>query len=236
MGTVSVYYSDELVTLHLGSCLEELDWLTADVLVTDPPYGIGGDLSMNYMPKHQIRNGMRQSTRPHAEQTWDTTLDARDDALRLWGDRPYACFGSPARIDAAPPHRRAPLIWWKAAGGMDSSTWPWHRDYEFIYVNGDGWAQPSGEPAHRSGILKVQYASVYAAQLGHPTPKPVPLMELIVRTAPPGVITDPFTGSGSTLIAARNLGRHAIGVELEERYAEVAARRLSQGVLDLDGV
>jgi site-specific DNA-methyltransferase (adenine-specific) len=68
---------------------------------------------------------------------------------------------------------------------------------------------------------------------GHPAPKPVGLWTELLTVLPAGVVLDPFLGSGTTAIAARLLGRPCIGVEVEERFLELAARRLSQGVLPL---
>lgn len=71
---------------------------------------------------------------------------------------------------------------------------------------------------------------------GHPTPKPVGLMEKLIERCAPGVIADPFAGSGATLLAGRNLGRKVIAVELEEKYCEGMALRLSQQVFDFGGL
>lgn len=69
----------------------------------------------------------------------------------------------------------------------------------------------------------------------HPTEKPTVLMEWCMGFLGVDVLADPFAGGGSTLVAAKALGRRAIGIEIEERYCEIAARRLSQGVLDFGG-
>lgn len=70
---------------------------------------------------------------------------------------------------------------------------------------------------------------------GHPCPKPLKLFHWLIEKASKEnqLILDPFMGSGTTLVAAKLLGRRAIGIEIEERYCEIAARRLAQGVLPL---
>lgn len=222
------YYQDDSVTLYLGDCLAVKEWLAADVLITDPPYGIGGALSAGYKGRRPA-GGFKAV---HADQTWDGTLEVRDAALGLWGDeRPYAVFGSPKRLDGAVPHREVPLVWDKGElVGMGDLTFPWRVNYELIYVNG-GWSGSRTSTA----VLRYPLSNRDAARIGHPTPKPLGLMGNLIDRAPAGLIADPFTGSGSTLIAAKERGRKAVGVEMSERYAEIAAKRLSQGVLDFGG-
>ena len=69
----------------------------------------------------------------------------------------------------------------------------------------------------------------------HPTQKPLALMRQLIGDTKGEVVLDPFAGTGTTLIAAREAGRRAIGIELDERYCEIAARRLAQGFLPLGG-
>lgn len=112
---------------------------------------------------------------------------------------------------------------------MGDLKFPWGPSDEEIYVLGDGWV------GKREGTI------IHANRLGgeksmdHPTPKPTSPMERLIAKRPPGVIADPFAGSGSTLVAAKQLGRRAISVELEEKYCEIIARRLDQGVLNFGG-
>ena len=222
------YYQDDFVTLYHGDCLEHPElWTGADVLVTDPPYGIGWDGVANYVRGVRFDRVTRTQNNPIAG---DTTLEARDLALSMWGERPRIIFGTwrkprPARVD----HR---LIWWKRGQAPGPANSSFMLQDEEIYVSGDGFVKSS--PPARSVFATDEPRHMAVSQIGHPTPKPLPLMEwLLERCQPEWVIADPFAGSGSTLVAAKRLGRKAVGVELEEKYCEIAANRLSQGVLPL---
>lgn len=202
------YYEGGGVTLYLGDCLEVAEWLTADVLVTDPPYGVA------------YRSGWDNRFR-HVPIANDHALDARDEALVAWGDHPGLVFGSWKM--PRPTATRMVLTWDKGTVGMGDLRLPWFPCTEEIYVLGSGWVG-----ARSSAVLRHVGRNEH-----HPTEKPLGLLHELIRKCPPGTIADPFAGSGSTLVAARNLGRKAIGVEIEERYCEIIARRLDQAVLPL---
>lgn len=224
------YYEDDSVTLYHGDCLELADlWTVADVLVTDPPYGI------RWVSK---KIGSNRAARAEASLfrasggvtvSGDSSPELRDSVLSLWGNRPGLVFGS-WRIPR-PDGTQHRLIWHKAKTYAGVRTAPWFPADEEIYVIGKGFTGPPSQNVYTTQrMLAASHGLV--AEIGHPTPKPVELMETLITKCPPGVIADPFAGSGSTLVAAKALGRKAIGIELEERYTEIAARRLSQGVLD----
>ncbi len=215
------YYEADGVTLYHGDCLKVTEWLSADVLVTDPPYGMG------------YQSGSRMVT--HAPVVGDGDTAARDAALGQWGDiRPALVFGTWRAV--RPQGVRAVCIWDKTDGtgpGMGDLSLPFGTSHEEFYLLGK-WTtrgRRAGSVVRSSVAMGNPHGVVSSA--GHPTAKPVPLLERLLEACPPGVVADPFAGSGSTLVAARNLGRKAIGVEIEERYCEIIARRLDQAVLPL---
>lgn len=99
------------------------------------------------------------------------------------------------------------------------------------------WARASRVGGGGSVVRASGYAASDPARPNHPTPKPVALMEWLLERVPAdAVIAEPCAGSGATLVAARNLGRRVIGVELEERYCELIAGRLAQQAFDFDAL
>jgi site-specific DNA-methyltransferase (adenine-specific) len=220
------YFADDLVTLFLGDCREVAEWLEADVLVTDPPYGRGWGQHGT-----AVRRGWRDDSHPGIAN--DTDTSARDGALAAWGsDRPGLVFGD---LLSVPPGAKQALVYDKGVqAAFMGALAGFRRNAEAVYIIGRGW--PTGLGG-RSCVITTSgpVGGNLTRRYGHPHVKPVDVMETLIAACPPGVIADPFAGSGSTLVAARNLGRRAIGVEVDERYCERAANRLSQGVLDLAG-
>lgn len=107
---------------------------------------------------------------------------------------------------------------------------PWGLSWEEIYVLGKGF---EGRRVTNYINIPVEAAGALTRP-DHPTPKPVPLMEELIRKCPETwTIIDPFAGSGSTLRAAKNLGRKAIGFEIEEKYCEIIANRCAQETLGI---
>ena len=235
------YYQDDWVKLYHGNCLELADlWTVADVLVTDPPYGIAwsrngisrtsrADRAAGTYVRHQRHNAS------DAGILNDTNTHARDEALALWAGRPAFVFGS---LLLPPPLGTKQVAIYakpKDAGQLTAISGI-ARDVEAIYLLGAHTSGGGGRSAiFRTNAVTVGAAGGLAQRHQHPHVKPLDVLEALITVAPPGIIADPFAGSGSTLVAAKALGRKAIGVELDERYCEIAARRLAQDVLDLDG-
>ena len=213
LATPVPYYEDEAVTLWHGDALSDLvyEWVGADVLISDVPYGI------------DYQSGSRRDSLANSIQG-DKDTTARDFVLEAWCDGPALIFGT-WRIPR-PPKTHTRLIWdTKGALGMGNLSVPWKPSDQEIYVLGYGFE------GHR-GTNVLRYAPVQStAKNGrqHPHEKPVDLLcDLISKCPAEWVIADPFAGSGSTLVAAKQMGRKAVGVEIEERYCEIAAKRLQE--------
>lgn len=225
-GVSTPYYEDELVTLYHGDCLEFVEWLTADVLVTDPPYGIGWARPALSSAGY----GKRGRQVPHDGISNDDSTDVRDAALSQWGSKPSLVFGS---WSAVPPSGKGETLVWRkpATTGVFGARRGFRKDTELIFVRGK-WPDV---PVSRSSVFETDGHHT-AYHYGHPHSKPVTLLRELIDACPDGAIADPFAGSGSTLVAARISGRRCIGVELDERYCEIAARRLGQQTFDLEGI
>lgn len=219
------YYDEDGITIYHGDCREIDAWLAADVLVTDPPYGRAwqqGDTGSARGWKSDEHDGIAN----------DTDTAARDAALAMWGDRPAIVFGD---LMLAPPSgNKLTLVYDKGGdAGFTGAVGGYRRNVEAIYLIGKHASGLGG----RSAIVSTRTScgGNLARTTGHPHTKALDVVQALLMAAPGGVVADPFMGSGTTLRAAKDLGRKAIGIEVEERYCEIAARRLAQGVFDFGG-
>ncbi len=225
---MTAYYEENGVTIYHGDCRDVLRVLGADsvdIVVTDPPYGV------------RWQSGLRRIQ--FDEIVGDDSREAGEVALPLCvpllkrGRHMYA-FGR-FNLDGCGVAGPVELIWDKGIFGAGDLSLPWAPQHEAISLwinNKDGKLnkKPGGGLSARlrrgSVIRSKRLNSQQIAS--HPTEKPVDVLRQLIESSSClyETVLDPFVGSGSTLIAAVLEGRNAIGIEIEERYCEIAAKRL----------
>jgi DNA modification methylase len=223
---VTPYYEQDGVTIYHGDCRDVLPRIASprsgsgsfDLLMTDPPYGIG-----EARGKNVSRTNLAQA-RDYGVSAWDDK--PADEALAVARGfcRWQIVFGGNF-YDL--PRASCWLVWDKENGANDFA------DCELAWTN---LKKAVRRLRYRwNGMLQEPGCPRTIRE--HPTQKPEAVMRWALMQAPSEAMTvlDPFMGSGTTLVAAKRLGRKAIGIELEERYCEIAAKRLAQGALDLFG-
>ncbi|HZP06178.1 MAG TPA: DNA methyltransferase [Terracidiphilus sp.] len=209
------YYEHAGITIYHGDCIEILPHLPkCDLLLTDPPYGI------NYV--HGGHEGGPNATKFAGvavfgdDREFDPTQFLEFPRVVLWGANHYA--------------HRLP---------RSASWWIWDKRCNTV-VNDQSDAELAWCNFGNSARIFYHVWDGFRRQTEknvprvHPTQKPVALMQWCITRVGGDIdtILDPFMGSGTTLVAAKNLGRKAIGIEIEEKYCEIAAKRLSQEVFD----
>lgn len=208
------YYDSDGIQIFHGDCREILPELPKfDLLLTDPPYGI------NYAKGTGGGAGASSTNRRNCEaiigdsEPFDPTPWLDFPNVILWGANHFA---------RSLPHGR--WIAWNKLG--DKEPWDTFSDVEFAWQNG------RGKDRIFTFLWKGLCQSGAAVRRRHPTQKPVPLMRWCLGLVPDAqTILDPFLGSGTTLVAAQLEGRRGVGIEVNEKYCEIAANRLAQKVL-----
>ncbi|KKL93197.1 hypothetical protein LCGC14_1877080 [marine sediment metagenome] len=216
---VKPYFQDESTLIIHADCRDILPLMPkVDLVLTDPPYGMNYNTDSRRFAggaNGESRYGQGQAARPIAGDAgpFDPTPFLRYPAVIMWGFNHWA--------------QRVPtgtvLVWLKKrehrfGSFLSDAELAWEKDGYGVYakyVPGDGrWDLAEGFPRC------------------HPAQKPAALMRWCLDRHPGAqTILDPFMGSGTTLRAAKDLGRYAIGIEIEEKYCRIAADRMAQGVL-----
>jgi site-specific DNA-methyltransferase (adenine-specific) len=245
---VKPYYDEAGITIYHGDCREILPTLTggADAVVTDPPYG---DTSLDW---DQPVKG------------WLDLIDTRQvwcfGSMRFWlehgadfrDDWTYAQEivwekhnGSSFHADRFKRVHELAIHWYRGAWSALYRNTPVtldanpktvrrkHRPPHMGEIAGNRYQSVEGGPKLMRSVLQVRSEHGRAV---HPCQKPIGILTPLLGCSVPrgGLVLDPFMGSGSTLVAAKERERHAIGIEINERYCEVAAERLAQEVLPLE--
>lgn len=200
------YYRSKGITIYCGDNRDVLPQLrSVQAIVTDPPYGINFNTDYRRFTAPSGWKPTQYQNRPpvHGDASpFDPAPWLKFRSVILWGANCYSERLSQGRW----------LVWDKRFSNgkafLADAEVAWMKGGHGVYIYAQTWQ-----------------GAVRSERVEHPTQKPVGLMEWCISKTQ-GAILDPFMGSGTTLVAARNLKRKAIGIEIEERYCEIAARRL----------
>lgn len=235
------YYSDEFVTLYHGRCEDVLPSLSdVGLVLTSPPYNLGGASSAGtYFANLGSGYAEHDDAMPHDEYVawqhavvrmcWDALAD---DGAIFYNHKPRVggpCVRLPLELVPNDLPMRQVIVWDRGSGFNRQTTY---------YVPAHEWIMVVAKEAWRTNTRSVDDVWRIPFETGseHPAPFPLALAERAIGTTDASLVVDPFSGSGTTLVAAKKCGRRAVGIELSERYCEIAAKRLAQGVLDFGAV
>jgi site-specific DNA-methyltransferase (adenine-specific) len=246
---VTPYYEDEACTIYHGDCRDILPQLgPVDHVITDPPYAISdeglwhigrigkGKRRFDFFPQDLDWPEMINTVVKAATMTLD--LMAPHGSAYWWvGHRE---FGPLVAMYESRGWNTRFVVWAKIAPSPPppGSGWPSGAELcVYAFRPGRTWNHDGTNPPPSNVFRSDSYRHGQPGKVDHPTQKPETVIKpLIFASSRSGqTILDPFMGSGTTLVAAKRLGRKAIGIELEEKYCEIAAKRLAQGALDLFG-
>lgn len=212
MSLPTPYYDCDGITIYHGDCREILPHLPkVDLVLTDPPYGVGIDYGAYkddpeaywgwFLPVIDLMRAVGSGT----------VFTHRQEAIRYITNWSHLCC-------------------WNKVMNFTYAIHGWLAHWEPIFVFD---TQPSIVMKEGSKPARNDVYTCHTTKnnTGHPCPKPLSLMTQLIQTFPSQRVLDPFCGSGTTLRAAKDLGRKAIGIEIEEKYCEIAVKRLGQGVL-----
>ena len=212
------YYEDESVTIYHADCRELLPELKADLVLTDPPYGIGEAAGKNKS------RGRLVVSQDYGDAPWDDLPIGEDLLAQVLAAAPHQIIFGGNYYDL--PSTSCWLIWDKDNGKTDfaDAEMAWTNFPTAVRLIKWRWQGMLQELGGKDKERRV-----------HPTQKPLAVIRWCIQRAPdePQPILDPFMGSGTTLRAAKDLKRKAIGIEIEERYCEIAAQRMSQLAMQL---
>lgn len=230
------YYDADGITIYHGDCLDILPTLTADLVVTSPPYNLGNmvgglaNLTGGYDEYADTRSDYDEWQQSVIAELWDAV--APTGAI-FYNHKPIIrdrVCSLPTRLLPEHVTLRQIVIWYRGIGvnWSPSHFLPVHE--WLMVIAHDAWKLRDKTTSHLSDVWTCP-PDMSAAE--HPAPFPLGLPLRAIGATDAAIVLDPFMESGTTLRAAKDLGRKAIGIDISERYCEIAANRLAQGVLAL---